>query len=255
VTRLLAALVCTLALAVGAAACGDDGAAGGDRARLTVSAAASLTAALTACSREFEGADVRLSFAGSDELAGQIRQGVRPDVFAAANTTLPRDLASEGLLERPVAFATNELVIAVPSGSSVDSIADLAEPGRTVVLGSRDVPIGSYTRTVLARLPREQSLAIAENVRSEEPDVKGIVGKLTQAGADAGFVYATDVEAAGDRLRAIELPARLRPTVEYGAAVVDGAPEPELARRYLDGLSAGACADALRAAGFGPPRQ
>ncbi len=57
---------------------------------------------------------VRLSFAGSDELAAQIRQGVKPDVYAAANTKLPDELNKEGLLSEPVEFATNELVIAVP---------------------------------------------------------------------------------------------------------------------------------------------
>ena len=46
-------------------------------------------------------------------------------------------------------------------------------------------------------------------MRSNEPDVKGIVGKLTQGAVDAGFVYVTDVNAAGDALTAIELPAEL----------------------------------------------
>ena len=59
---------------------------------------------------------MKLSFGGSDELAAQIRQGVKPDVFAAANTKLPDELNGEGLVEKPVVFATNELVIAVPRG-------------------------------------------------------------------------------------------------------------------------------------------
>ena len=69
-----------------------------------------MTEALTTCSQDFSGADVRLSFAGSDELAAQIRQGVKPDVYAAANTKLPEELNKEGLLSKPVEFATNELV-------------------------------------------------------------------------------------------------------------------------------------------------
>ena len=52
-----------------------------------------MTEALTNCARDFEGATVRLSFAGSDELAAQIRRGVKPDVYAAANTALPEDAA------------------------------------------------------------------------------------------------------------------------------------------------------------------
>ena len=44
-----------------------------------------------------------------------------------------------------------------------------------------------------------------DNVRSNEPDVKGVVGKLTQGAADAGFVYRTDLV---DGLKAITLPVR-----------------------------------------------
>jgi len=224
--------------------------AGGER-PLIVSAAASLSGPLTACSRDFAGADVRLSFAGSDALAAQIRQGVRPDVYAAADTALPERLAAEGLLRDPVAFATNELVVAVPAGSDVAAPADLARPGVELVVGAESVPVGAYTRDVLARLPPAQERAILANVRSAEPDVRGVVGKLAQGAADAGFVYRTDL--AGTDLEAVELSARLRPAVAYGAGVVDDAPQPEAAQRYLDGLTGGACARALRDAGFGPP--
>jgi molybdate transport system substrate-binding protein len=113
------------------------------------------------------------------------------------------------------------------------------------------VPIGSYTRSTLAQLPAGDERKILSKVRSEEPDVKGIVGKLTQGSVDAGFVYVTDVTAAGDELRAIPLPPDIGPRVTYAAAVVKGAPHPRLARSYLDTFFDGACADALRAAGFG----
>jgi molybdate transport system substrate-binding protein len=215
-----------------------------------------MTEALEKCAPEFgeaENADVKLSFAGSDELAAQIRQGAPVDVFAAANTRLPDELNADGLLDKPVKFATNEFVLAVPKDSRIDSVDDLTEQGTTVVIGSESVPIGAYTRETLAKLPPGQEQAILANVRSNEPDVKGIVGKLTQGAVDAGFVYATDVRAAGDRLRAIALPPVTRPEASYAAGVVRGASEPELARGYVRGLTAGPCADALAEAGFGRP--
>ena len=229
------------------------GCGGGDEPRLVVSAASSMTEALDDCSSEFDGAQVRLSFAGSDELAAQIRQGVKPDVYAAANTKLPDELNKEGLLSEPVEFATNELVIAVPRDSDVRAVADLGRPGLALAIGSESVPIGSYTRELLARLPGDEGERILANVRSNEPDVKGIVGKLTQGAADAGFVYVTDVNAAGDSLRAVKLPAELEPDVRYAAGVVKGAPRPDEARDFVDGLRHGACADALAEAGFGAP--
>jgi molybdate transport system substrate-binding protein len=234
------------ALVLALAGCGDDddgSAASNGSQQLVVSAAASLTDALTECSED----NVKLSFGGSDELAAQIREGVKPDVYAAANTKLPEELNKEGLVETPVVFATNELIIAVPDDSDIAAIEDLAEPGVKLVVGAESVPVGSYTRDVLSRLPSAQEEKILANVRSEEPDVKGVVGKLTQGAADAGFVYRTDLE---EGLKAVTLPEDLQPVVGYGAAVVKPSDE---AQRYLDGLSDGACADALQAAGFGAP--
>lgn len=249
--RRAGAALAVLLLATG---CGsDDDGGGGDNPRLVVSAASSMTEALTNCSRDFEGATVRLSFAGSDELAAQIRQGVKPDVYAAANTSLPDELHAEGLLSKPVEFATNALVIAVPKDSDVRESADLRREGMKLVIGSETVPVGAYAREVLDRLPAGEGKLILANVRSNEPDVKGIVGKLLQGAADAGFVYASDVTAAGDELVAIPLPPAVEPAVRYAAGMVEGAKEPELAREFVDGLRNGACADALRESGFGQP--
>ena len=210
--------------------------------------------ALTACAKDFPDATVRLQFAGSDELAAQIRQGVPVDVFAAANTKLPEALAQEGKLGDPVTFATNQLVLAVPAdGAKVDSLEALERPGVTLVIGAEGVPVGDYTRAVLERLGAGRSKAVLANVRSNEPDVKGIVGKLIQGAADAGFVYASDVKASGGELRAIELPAELEPTATYGAGVVEAAKQPDAAEAFVDDLLAGGCHDALLAAGFGEP--
>ena len=215
--------------------------------RLTVSAATSLKTALTA----YAGPEVRLSFAGSDELAAQIRQGVRPDVYAAANTALPAQLFAEGLVEEPVVFATNRLVIATPADGSVGRIEDLERRGVKIAIGATGVPVGAYARQVLGRLGAGAERRILANVRSEEPDVAGVVGKVATGAVDAGFVYVTDVAAADGRLRAIALPDRLQPTVRYAVAVVEGAPP--AAEAFVDGLLSGRGAAALRSAGFGPP--
>ena len=205
--------VLALALALAAAGCGggddNNGGSSSSKPTLVVSAASSMTEALTSCAKGYPDATVRLSFAGSDELAAQVRQGVKPDVYAAANTKLPDALHEEKLLSTPVEFATNTLVLAVPKDSSIQSVQDLTKDGVKIAIGSESVPIGSYTRETLSRLPAAERKAILDNVRSNEPDVKGIVGKLTQGAVDAGFVYVTDVKAAGESVRRILLPAEL----------------------------------------------
>lgn len=251
-----AALALSATLATGLIACGSDDDAStateAGSAAVVVSAATSLKQAFEHYGEELPGTE-RFQFAGSDELAAQIRQGVRPDVFASANTALPDALHGEGLVGRPVVFASNRLVIAVPAqDAKVTSVEDLAKPGVTLAIGSESVPIGAYTRRVLARLGSAQSEAILANVRSDEPDVGGVVGKVGQGAVDAGFVYVTDVEGSGGKLRAIALPERIQPSVAYAAAVVDGAEHPEQARAFIDGLLSGDGAAALREAGFEP---
>jgi molybdate transport system substrate-binding protein len=245
--RRLLALPAVGAALVALAGCGTNS----GQPTLTVSAASSLKKAFESYAKDFDAAKVRYSFAGSDELAAQIRQGAGPDVFAAANTKLPNQLYDEGLVEKPDVFATNRLVLAVPTGSSkVSSLADIERPGVKLVIGSASVPIGSYTREMLDRLGADDAKKVLANVRSNEPDVASIVGKLTQRAADAGFVYVTDVTGAQGKLRAIELPAQLQPRVEYGIAVVNSSEE---AKAFVGGLLRGRGRDALRQAGFALP--
>jgi molybdate transport system substrate-binding protein len=218
-----------------------------------VSAAASLKDAFDQYARKFPQASVRASFGGSDELAAQIEQGVKPDVFASANTEFPDQLFQKGLVEKPVVFAGNRLVIAVPKDSKVSSLADLEKSGTTIAMGSATVPVGTYTRQVLSGLPNADEAKVLGNVRSNEPDVAGVVGKVTQRAADAGFVYITDVDATDGKLKAVDLPGNLQPQVAYGVAIVKGAKHPKEAQAFIDGLLHGAGQQALQAAGFEPP--
>lgn len=238
-------------VALVAAGCGSSS---GGKPDLTVSAAASLTKAFTKYGTQFSPANARFSFAGSDELAAQIHQGVKPDVFASANLKLPNQLYAEGLVSKPVAFAANRLVITVPPGSTkVRSIADLARPGVTIALESPNVPAGAYTRMVLSHLPAAEQTKILANVRSNEPDVKGVIAKVTEKAVDAGFVYVTDVTATSGAAQAIALPNSLQPQVAYGIAVVKGAKHPAQAQAFIDGMLHGPGEQDLLSAGFLPP--
>ncbi|HVF79591.1 MAG TPA: molybdate ABC transporter substrate-binding protein [Solirubrobacteraceae bacterium] len=253
-----AALVtATLAVAVAVAGCGsDDASTANDRGEVVVSAATSLKSAFTSYGEQLTAAEAQFSFAGSDELAAQIRSGAKPDVFASANTKLPDALFEEGLVERPQVFASNRLVLAVPSAKSsrITALDDVTTKGVTIVIGSESVPIGAYTRKVLDRLAPADRAGILANVRSNEPDVGGISAKLTQGAADAGFLYVTDVVATNGRLKAIELPTELQPEVAYGVAIVKGAAHRSEAQAFVAGLLDGAGADALDKAGFKPPQ-
>src|SRR5215210_5735649 len=140
--RLLALMAVLFLLVAGCG--GDDEDSNSASDELVVSAASSLKTAFT----DYGGAS--FSFAGSDELAAQIRQGAKPDVFAAANTKLPDELYDQGLVEKPKIFAGNKLVLAVPAqDAKVQTIDDLYTPGIKIAMGDEEVPVGSYTREVV----------------------------------------------------------------------------------------------------------
>jgi molybdate transport system substrate-binding protein len=250
VRRSFAAALALVALVL--AGCG--GGSSGGKPTLTVFGAASLKKAFgTDYAAHFPPATLRFSFAGSDQLAAQIRSGVHPDVFAAANTDLPAALYASDLVERPVNFARNRLVLAVPAtGAKVGSLADAAKPGVTLAVGAATVPVGKYTTKVLGKLPTAERKAIEGNVRTREPDVSGVVGKIASGAVDAGFVYVTDVKASSGRIRAITLPASLDPIGTYAVSVVRGTKHPAEARAFVAGLLHGAGEQALRRAAFLP---
>lgn len=247
-----ASVLVALLLATGAAGCGSSG---DDEESLTVGAASSLTTALTEYSDKLPASlpPARTTFAGSDQIAAQISQGAGIDVFAAASTVQPRALFQVGLVGKPVEFAGNRVVIGVPRGSSIGSLGDLAKPGVSLVIGDDSVPIGTYARRVLARLPAGTERDILANVKSEDPDAATMMAKLVQGAADAGLVYATDVSDASNEIRAIEIPARPQPRIAYSAAVVADSDQPEASREYIRGLLEGAGAATLRDAGFPAP--
>jgi molybdate transport system substrate-binding protein len=214
----------------------------------TVYAAASLTEVFPRVSP-----GSRFQFASSSQLALQIARGAPADVFASASPIYTQDLYRSGLVGKPRTFATNTLVLAVPRSNpaKIRSVQDLAKrPKLKLVVAGAKVPVGLYTREVLKRLGL---LRVLRKAVSQEPDVKGIVGKLALGEADAGFVYATDVRAASSRLLAIELPKRSQPTVLYEVAVVQGSKNREGALEFVADLLSTDGRRELKRAGFGVP--
>jgi molybdate transport system substrate-binding protein len=216
---------------------------------VTVYAAASLRTILPVAL-----GDATYSFAGSDTLALQIRQGAPADLFVAASPRYPDELTQEGLCDEPVAFVTNTLVLIVPTDGSagIASVDDLLVRGPfRIAVGDPDVPIGAYTREALAAIDAE--VVLTRNVVSEEPDPVSIVAKVALGSADAAIVYATDAMSAGDTVTAIPLPAGAEPTIRYRACIVTrrGA-NTAAARALLKRLTSPAAQAILAEAGFGP---
>jgi molybdate transport system substrate-binding protein len=215
---------------------------------LTIFAAASLTNVFPQIT-----AKEHYSFGGSNALAAQIQQGAPADVFASANTSIPFQLYDQGLVEKPVLFTRNQLVLIVPKSNpaNIHSVADVAKPGVKLVVAAVGVPVGDYTRTVLRNMNLSNAL---DNVVSNESDVREVLAKVALGEADAGFVYVTDARTVRNKVATIGIRWTAQPRVSYAVAVVSTSRHKAAARAWVKALLGKAAQAKLRAAGFLPVR-
>ncbi len=238
VTSLLATATLIVALVLSSSATATD-------ARpLTIYAASSLTEAF----QRFDKAP-KYSFAGSKVLETQIRNGAPADVFASASPINAHRLFAAGLIEKPVPFTANRLVLIVPRSNpaGLTSVDDLRTKKVKLVVANAAVPVGDYTRKVLAKLALSSVLS---KVVSEESNVKAVTGKVALGQADAGFVYVTDARAVGKRVTAIGIPASAQPRVRYEIAVVARSGNKVAGRAWIKRILSVKGQAALRNAGF-----
>jgi len=231
---------------------------------ITVLAASSLTKVFPTIGDLFTKAHpavkVDFSFGGTDSLAAQIEQGAPADVFAGASGKFADRLSGRRLIERPMPFCTNTLVLVVPPSNpaGIASPRDLATKDVKLVVGSETVPVGAYTRTVLANLDAtygsNYSARVLAHVVSNEDTAEAVLAKVETGEADAAFVYVTDARAAGAQLTAIPLPVEANAVASYPIAVVSASAHAEAANEFVAFVLSLPAQDTLRRAGFGPPK-
>jgi molybdate transport system substrate-binding protein len=222
--------------------------------KITVFAAASLKQTFTDIGEQFKtenpGALVEFSFAGSSDLVTQLTQGAQADVFASADTKNMDKAAQAGLLAGdPVNFASNTLTIAVAPGNpkKIASFKDLTQPGLNVVVCAPQVPCGSAAHKV------EQATGVTLNPVSEESSVSDVLNKVSTGQADAGLVYVTDAKGAADKVVAVAFPEAAGAVNTYPIAVLKESKNQELARKFVDLVTAESGQKVLAAAGFAKP--
>jgi molybdate transport system substrate-binding protein len=263
VARIAVGALVSVTLAACATSQASSSSGGTDRVTLTVLGAASLTDVFPKIGAEFTkthpGVTLRFSFAGTDALAAQIEQRVPADVFAGASTRYGDQLSAEGLVIAPTVFCTNTLVLVLPAGNpaGITSLADLTRPGIKLVIAAESVPVGAYTRKVLANLDAtygaDYATKVLANVVSDEDSVESVLAKVKLGEADAGFVYVTDARAAGSQVTTIIPPADAQAVASYPIATVKASPNAASAQRFVDFVLSPNGQAILRAAGFGPP--
>ncbi|MBW8172508.1 molybdate ABC transporter substrate-binding protein [Ornithinimicrobium sp. Arc0846-15] len=252
IRRYAVVLAASAALAV--SACSASTSAQGDE-PIAVLAAASLTTVLPdiekAWGAEGTGYDLVISFAGSSTIVQQINEGAPADVILLAGEESLAGLVDGPTVGDPTIFTTNSLALAVPASNpagitSIDDLnpADSAGEGPTLVVCAEQVPCGSASAQMF------EQAGFAPEIASFEPDVRSALAKTISGEADAAIVYRTDVTAASDDVRAIDLPDEVNVTNRYPALSVS---DSETAMRFIDDLQGETAQNVLTDAGFGAP--
>ncbi|MEV7377600.1 molybdate ABC transporter substrate-binding protein [Streptomyces lydicus] len=258
--RRAAAALVTAALLVPLAACGngdskkDEGSgksAGSATTELTVLAASSLTdvfkKAGAVYEKEHQGTKVHFSFAGSQELAAQVKQGAPADALVTADTKTMDGLKADA--GTPTVIAKNRLVIATGEGNpkKISGLKDLADSKLKVVLAASEVPVGRYGKQVL------DAQKIKVKPVSQEPNVRAVLSKVELGEADAGLVYKTDAATAPKKVDAVDIPDAQNAVASYPAATLKTSKNAAAAAAFVKWLSTPEAQKILQGAGFQKP--
>jgi len=213
---------------------------------LTIYAAASLTEVF----KTLDPAQ-NYSFAGSNALEKQIRNGAPADLFASAAPLNTQRLFKAGLVDKPVTFTANRLALIVPKSNpaGIRSVYDLRSKPVKLVVAAPAVPVGGYTLSVLRKMGLSSVLG---KVASRESDVKAVTGKVALGQADAGFVYVTDARTVSEQVSVIRIPAWAQPRVRYEIAVVSKSSNKAEAQAWVKTILSAKGQTALKNAGFLP---
>lgn len=246
-------------------ACSTSAASDTHQAELVVFAASSLTDAFRDVAAEFEAEnpDVRVvvNYDGSQRLRTQLEHGAKADLFASADWQQMDVLLGAGLVNnQAVNFTANHLVVVVyPAFKQNPTLADLAAPGTKVLIAQATVPVGVYSRTLLANLQADSAFSpdyadqVLANVVSEETSVRSVAQKVALGEADAGIVYQTDAMSPNisQDVRVLTIPEPLNVIAAYPIAILQDSTQHDLAQKFIDYLLSDNGQQVLQKHGFG----
>lgn len=259
--RSLAVTAAALLTVAGLAGCGADDSSTDAASRsgqvsgtVTVFAAASLTETFTDLGHRFEqahpGVRVVTSFGGSSALAQQIMAGAPADVFASAAPANMQQVVDSGdITAEPATFVSNRLEIAVPKGNpgAITGLADFGKTEPRLAVCAEQVPCGAAAQKVFA------AGGITPQPDTREKDVKAVLTKVELGEVDAGLVYRTDVQAAGDKVEGIDFPESAQAVNTYPIAPLAHAPNAAAAASFVEFVHSDQAKQVFADAGFDTP--
>ncbi|HSC86471.1 MAG TPA: molybdate ABC transporter substrate-binding protein [Polyangiaceae bacterium] len=226
---------------------------------LRLAVAANFTVAVGPIARQYEkssGQRVEVVSGSTGKLAAQIRSGAPFDVFLAADTEAPHQLAKDGLVEKPFTYAIGTLVLWSKKPGYVDAQGDVLKSGSFRHLALANPQLAPYGRAAQQLLEHrklwatlEPSIVLGENVAQAFQFVE------TES-AELGFVALSQLldpehPAGGSRWL---VPAGEYEAIQQGTAVVARTPQPKAARAFARLLAAPGTCRSLESFGYRCPQ-
>jgi molybdate transport system substrate-binding protein len=187
------------------------------------------------------GVEVVSSFGATGALAEQARKGRAFDVLILADgeavASLAKDNVAIGRTARIV--CGNKLVLVVPAASklALKSPADLADDGaKHIAVGDPKIePAGVFAMQWLQFLKLDQTLAPK---LVSGGTVRQVLDDVERGRADAGFVYQTDAEQAGLRVKKLfDAPPEACGPALYTGVLLTASKHAKAAEEFLDFLA------------------
>lgn len=224
---------------------------------LVIAAAADLQFAFRELAPLFEsqsGAKVTFVFGSSGLLANQIAEGAPMDVYASANVQFVENLIKKGriIADTVQVYAVGYIVLATnrSSGLKLQSLDELRRPEvRHIAIANPDhAPYG---------VAAEQALRMAgvwEDVRDKivyGENVRQTLQYVQTGNAEAGIVALALADV--PEVEYVRIDERLHDPIRQGIGVVQGTPNEELARAWVEFLNTPDARDIMMKFGFGLP--
>lgn len=146
-------------------------------------------------------------------------------------------------MKRPPALA---LVTPPDNPADVRDLDDLESEDVLVALCASAVPCGDASQRLFALA------GVSVEATTEEENVKGVLTKVVEGEVDAGLVYASDAQAAGDDVIVVPVPNASEVVNVDPIAVLTDNENPKEAQEWVDLVLSDHGQGVLADLGFGP---
>jgi molybdate transport system substrate-binding protein len=224
---------------------------------LTVSAAASLNAALSEIKTNFEQENKHITLffnsGGSGTLQQQILQGAPVDIFLSASYEQFNELTTKGIIDRQdqVDLLSNQLVLIINKNTTgtLRQFSELRDGNiKKIAIGTPEtVPAGMYAKQTLQNLGLWEVL-LPKMIQTK--DVRQVLTYVETGNVEAGIVYMTDAKIS-DKVKVVSVAEPdAHETIIYPAGIINSSKNKKEAALFLSYLQTTSAQTIFKKYGF-----